>query len=196
MATRNPAGMPKILFDQGKSLYYTKMSYTDRVGKLCRKSLYGKNPSEVAAKIKQFNKDKDAGLIMDADKITFGQWLLRWLETDKKNSLEITSYSNYQTQINQHIIPALGGTKLKKLQRIQLQEFFNQKAGKLAPATLILIKAIVVNALKTATVDGYIIKSPAMALKLPSVKGKEVNPLNKAEIGALLAAGKAARSIR
>ncbi len=190
MATRNPAGMPKILFDQGKNLYYTKMSYTDRVGKLCRKSLYGKNPSEVAAKIKQFNKDKDAGLIMDADKITFGQWLLRWLETDKKNSLEITSYSNYQTQINLHIIPALGGTKLKKLQRIQLQEFFNQKAKDLKPASLTLIKAIVVNSLKAATVDGYIIKSPAMALKLPTVKGKEVKPLNKVEIGALLTAGK------
>jgi len=186
MATRNPAGMPKIHYDEGKELHYTKVSYTDKAGTLRRKSLYGKNPKEVAAKIKEFNKNKDAGLILDADKMTLGVWLAQWLKTYKKPALEITSYAAYEHQVNQHIIPEMGGIPLKKLQRIRVQEFFNQKGADLSPSTLELIKAILGNALKMAVVDGYIIKSPAVAIKLPSVKGKDVKPLDKEEIGKLL----------
>lgn len=190
MATRSPAGMPKILFDENRNLYYTKVSYTDQAGTLKRKSLYGKNQKEVAAKIKEFNKNKDAGLILDADKMTLKQWLTEWLKTYKKPALEVTSYSSYKHQIEEHIIPALGAIPLKKLQRIKIQEFFNEKAKEFSPCTLELIKAILVNALKMAVIDGYLVKSPAMAIKLPAVKSKDVNPLSKEEIRKLLGAAK------
>jgi len=193
MATRNPAGMPKIHYDEGKELHYTKMSYTDQSGTLRRKSIYGKTPKEVAAKIKEFTKNKDAGLIMDADKMTLGQWLTQWLKAYKKPSLEVTSYANYEQQVNQHIIPELGGISLKKLQRIRVQEFFNQKGVDLSPSTLALIKAILVNALKMAVIDGYIVKSPAMSIKLPTIKAKDVKPLDKEEIGKLLETARAQR---
>jgi len=193
MATRNPAGMPRIHYDAGKALHYTKVSYTDQAGTQRRKSLYGKNPKEVAAKIKDFTRNKDAGLIMDADKMSLGQWLTQWLKTYKKPSLEVTSYAAYEHQVNQHIIPEMGAIPLKKLQRIRIQEFFNQKGADLSPSTLELIKAILGNALRMAVVDGYIVKSPAVAIKLPAVRSKDVKPLDKEEIGKLLEAAKGQR---
>ncbi|MBP2650758.1 MAG: Phage integrase [Firmicutes bacterium] len=185
--------MAKILFDESKDLYYTKLTYQNATGVSRRKSLYAKSEKELKTKIKEFQRNQEAGLVLEADKMTLKEWLTTWLTVYKKQSLEVTSYAAYQHQSDAHIIPELGGLKLKQLNRLILQDFFNRKAAELSPSTLDLIKAILVNALKEAVADGYLIKTPAIGLKLPQVKDKDVKPLTKDEIKAVLAAAKGHR---
>ncbi|GBG57281.1 site-specific integrase [Sporomusaceae bacterium FL31] len=187
MAERRENGAgTKPKYDKERNRWCQKISYSDHNGIKKRKSIYGGTEGECKQNTKNFIRDVEAGLDMTANKMTVGQWLTKWLKTYKKPALEVTSYASYEHQVNHHITPKLGGVILKQLKRIQIQEFFNEKSKKLSPMTLELIKAILVNALKMAMVDGYIIKNPAVSLMLPAVKDKVVKPLSKEEIGKLL----------
>ena len=187
MAERRENGIgTKPKYDKDRNRWWQKISYTDHNEIKGRKTIYGSSEGECKQNAKDFLKRVDDGIDISFEKMTFGQWLLKWMVAYKKPAIEVTSYASYDHQVNYHIIPELGKIKLKGLKRIQLQEFFNEKSKTLSPNTLQLIKAILVDALKMAVIDGYIVKSPAVSLKLPAVKGKEVKPLSKDEIGKLL----------
>ncbi|MEN6565294.1 MAG: site-specific integrase [Veillonellales bacterium] len=194
MAVRRENGAgTKPRFDESRCRWWQKISYTDNAGVKRRKTIYGGSEGECKQNAKTFIKNVDDGLNVSAEKMTVKQWLITWLKTYKKPALEITSYAAYEHQVDYHIIPKLGGITLKNLKRVQIQEFFNEKAKSLSPGTLELIKAILVNALNMAVIDGYILKSPAVSIKLPAVKGKSVKPLSKDEISKLLKAASGKR---
>lgn len=74
---------------------------------------------------------------------------------------------------------------MKNLQRIQIQDFFND-IHDLKGGSLKLLRAVLVNGLKAAVTDGYLIKSPALDIKLPPVQRKNVKPLTREELKHLL----------
>jgi hypothetical protein len=45
-----------------------------------RKTLYGKTRQEVATKLARALSDREGGLALDADSLTVGEWMERWLE--------------------------------------------------------------------------------------------------------------------
>ncbi|CVK18773.1 tyrosine-type recombinase/integrase [Sporomusa sphaeroides] len=183
----NGAGTKPKQLANGK--WWKKISYTDNYGNKGRKNIYGNSEAECKANEKTFLKDIADGIKATTDIKTLGQWLTKWLVVYKKPPIsEITTYAAYEHQINQHIIPELGNTQLKKLQRVHIQEFFNKKGEKLSPSTLKLIKAVLNDALNMAMVDGYITKNPLVKIALPAAAAKKIKPLVKDEIVKLLKA--------
>ena len=51
-----------------------------------RKALYGKTRSEVAAKLSKALADRESGLTFDADNMTVGEYLARWLTDSGRGS--------------------------------------------------------------------------------------------------------------
>ena len=66
-------------------------------------------------------------------KITFGEWLNRWLTVYIKPRVKPGSYANYELVARIHIIPVLGTIPLQSLRTNTIQEFYNKKSesGKL-----------------------------------------------------------------
>src|SRR5215210_5461503 len=78
-----------------------------------RKTLYGKTRADVAKKLAKGLSDWEDGVVFDAENLTVGEYLDRWLNDSVKGNVGPRTLSNYQLQVRQHIRPTLGRIKLK-----------------------------------------------------------------------------------
>lgn len=155
-------------------------------GKQIQKSIYGSTQKEVRQRLQQINVDMDAGKYIAPSAMTIEQWTLAWLEEylgDTKHTTQIS----YRQTVKNHIIPALGKTKLQALTPVMVQRFYNQlqKAG-LSAKTVKNVHGVLHQALKQAQKIGYIRSNPSEACTLPRTEKKEMQPLDAPEIKAFL----------
>lgn len=72
-----------------------------------------------------FQNEVEKGLYLDAGKITFEDFIHKWLKDYADHELAPKTLFSYKEIINSRIIPALGHIKLNKLQPTHLTEFYN-----------------------------------------------------------------------
>ena len=116
-----------------------------------RKTLYGKTRAEVAKKLAKALSDREDGVIFEAENLTVGEYLERWLKDSVEGNVAPRTLSNYHLQVRQHLRPALGRIKLKALSPAHVQALYRSKleAG-LAPSSVRYIHAVLPRALKQA----------------------------------------------
>ena len=118
-----------------------------------RKTLYGKTRAVVAKKLTKAMADRDGGLILDAGKLTVGEYLERWLA----GSVKEATYANYGHFARKHICPALGRLKLKNLTPAHVRSFYGKKSRSgLSAATVKQMHVVLHRALSQAVTDGLI----------------------------------------
>ena len=59
----------------------------------------------------------------------FKDWCAEWLETYKRPSVSTETFDGYVSCINCHILPYLGGMRLKDIKTIHIQKIVNNMAG-------------------------------------------------------------------
>lgn len=72
-----------------------------------------------------FRNEVEKGLFFDEGKITFEDFINKWLKDYADHELAPKTLHRYQELLNSRIIPALGHIKLNKLQPTHLNEFYN-----------------------------------------------------------------------
>jgi integrase len=92
-----------------------------------RKTLYGKTRAEVAEKLTKAMADRDGGIDFDVEKITFGEYLERWLSDSVRGSVKERTLMSYEQMVRNHLVPALGHVQLRKLTAAHLQALYRQK---------------------------------------------------------------------
>ncbi len=164
-------------------------------GKAIRKSIYGKNQTEVRKALTTKLKELDDGTYMEPSKITLGQWLDIWL-TEHTGDKKWSTVKHYTAQVETHIKPALGAVKLSYLVPLDIQKFYNallkdghavthkDESGKkvieyksLSAKSVRNIHGILTKALSVAVDMEYIKLNPADRVTLPRVEKKEIKPL-------------------
>ena len=116
-----------------------------------RKSVYGRTKAEVAAKLRKILADRDGGVYFDAENLTLGEYLERWLEGSVKGSVWHTTYRDYAGHVRNHIAPELGRLKLAKLTSAHVQALYRKKLDSgLSPRTVKYIHATLHKALEQA----------------------------------------------
>ena len=159
---------------------------TDEPG---RTTIRGATEGEVKQKAKEFLKAIENGVKPSTNKVLFQDWLVTWLEVNKKNSVEVGSYDSYECIVNKHMKNSdLGKTELGKVSRSGIQKFINNKAETFSANYTKLMKIIIADALKVAEMDKQILVSPCKGIKLPKVNKKDVTPLTPEDAKRLLAA--------
>ena len=178
-------------------------------GKQIRKSIYGKNKDELAARLRKITASIDSGDYMEPSKLTVKQWFEIWLEEYSSDKKPLT-VQQYKSMAETHIFPALGAVKLSKLTSPQLQKFYNRlavdgkmkkrknpetgkmeavKSGEpLSAKTIQNIHAIISKCLNTAIQQGIIKDNPASRTTLPKVIHEEVKPLTEEQQQAFIKA--------
>lgn len=194
MAKRSNGEGTAIKFNERLGRYEQRIGYR-LDGKNKIKAFYGKTVKEIKEKVKAWEKSKDYGLDLQADKMTYSEWGTRWFETYKKHSIEFTTYAGYESVYNNHICPEIGQMKLKDIKRPALQGILNHAYKKgLANGTIKNIKRVLVSSFRQAKLDGLIIVNPAEGLKVPKSdladEEKDVAPFTKEELNLLLATAK------
>lgn len=160
-----------------------------------RKTIYGRTRAEVAEKLTTAMAERANGvaLIFDADKLTLGEYLERWLEDSVKGSVKPITHEGYERMVRVHISPALGHHKLVKLTPGHLQFFYQERlrAG-LAPSSVRYMHAVLHRALKQAHRWRLVRENAAAATDPPIPRPDEIRPLDADQVKTLLSAAKEA----
>jgi len=163
-------------------------------GKQKRKCIYGRTREEVAGKLAVALKAKQDGLPVSNDRITFGQFLDKWLEDSVKPSVRPRTCVSYEQLIRVHVVPTLGKIKLAKLSPGDIQTLLNRKLKDgLAPASVRKMHAVIRRALQVAYKWELVPRNVATLANPPRVKHFEVKPLSQEQTSAFLNAVKGDR---
>ncbi|TYO94534.1 tyrosine-type recombinase/integrase [Desulfallas thermosapovorans] len=138
--------------------------------------------------------DFSRGNYVELNRTTLGDWLKTWLQEYKKQRLRPTTYENYNTMIDHHIIPNIGKMTLQELKTDHLQKLYNKKTaeGK-SPATVHRIHQVIHGALEQAVKNQLVIRNVSKSAVLPSIKKPETRALTLNEQNAFIAALKGDR---
>lgn len=158
-----------------------------------RKVIYGNKYKDVEKKLNEARGDAARGITYDAGSITVEEYLARWLADSVRDTVRQRTYERYESIVRVHLVPAIGGMKLKALTPAHVRGLYRERldAG-LAPRSVLHIHRTLSKALKQAADDGLIPRNAAGPVKPPQPRKEEIRPLDREQVGALFeAAGEA-----
>lgn len=125
---------------------------------------------------------EQTGDIFVADKKTFAEWAMCWLETYKKGNVKEHTYNfTYKSNIEKYLIPYFGRAKLSDIKQADIQRYFNSVRNPitnapLARSTLEKQKIILTDIFRTAINNDLCIKNPVINIHfLHTAEKKERN---------------------
>lgn len=143
-----------------------------------RKSFYGASQAEVLSKSKAWVKDSESGLNPDAAKLTVKRFLEDWIEGTAKERVRPSTYMSYKSHLNQHLIPSLGGTRLRNLSAQQVNGMLSSLvADGMNPTTANLIRATLRTALSSAVKWALVTQNVAGLSDARRTKNVRIRPL-------------------
>ena len=154
-----------------------------------RRTVYGKTRKEAADKLAKVLSDRIEGIVYDDENMTVGEYLDRWLKGSVRGSVRQSTYDRDASLVNNHLRPALGEIKLKKLSAVHVQGFYRDRidAG-LSPSTVHKMHAILHKALSQAVKWNMVSRNVTEAVSPPRPAPKEMSPLSPEEARRLLRA--------
>jgi integrase len=159
---------------QGKIIGY-RGSYFAPDGK--RRYVSAKRKGDAERALRQAMTDADRGFVFDGGTLILEDYLTRWLRDSVKDTVRRSTFVQYKSVVNRHIIPALGRLKLKALTPAHARSLYREKLDSgLSSRTVQYIHVTLHKALKQAVMDGLIPRNVADAVKAPQTYKKEVNP--------------------
>ncbi|MBQ3146835.1 MAG: site-specific integrase [Oscillospiraceae bacterium] len=177
----------KTQIKHGKEYTWWEARYTTGydpgTGKQIQKTITGKTQKEVSQKLKAATAAIDEGTYVAPCKMTVGQWMDTWRE-EYLGSVKPLTLQTYSLQIDKHIKPGLGATKLDTLTPHLVQKFYNSL--QMSPKSVKNVHGVLHSALQQAVLNGLISVNPTNACKLPKVEKYEIQPLEPHQVAALL----------
>jgi integrase len=154
----------------------------------------GKTRREAEERLTEGKARRNSGLMFESGTIALGKYLKRWLE-DVEGTVSPRTWERYEQNARIHIIPELGGMKLRTLTPAHLRGLYRQKQKKsdLAPRTINYIHQTLHKALEQAIADGLVDRNVAAIAKAPRPLKKEMRYLNPEQAQALLDAARGDR---
>jgi len=189
-------GEGTVYEDKKRNRWESQVTYTEN-GETKRKKFVGKTRKEAIDKGKKWLQGLKDGLLPDADKITVGQWVDRWLSDYAQQSVRVKTYEKYLSCMKNYIQPRLKDTLLIELKAPDVQKLWNEllisggvKQNGISPLTIRNTRRYFITALDKAVEIGYLVKNIARFTHSPKLYKQEVKPLNKEQASKLLEVAK------
>lgn len=155
-------------------------------GKPHIKAFYGKTEAEVKKKLRNFKKEMNASTIDSMQKVSFGVYILDWLQSYKKNLLKPSSYDRLENTIKHYILPDLEFIQLSQINSDDIQNVINKiyKQG-LSQSSIKKVYNAINGCLSHAQKKRNISYNPCLTVYLPSKSKfdkKTISIYSKSEI--------------
>lgn len=154
-----------------------------------QKVAYRKTRAEAHKALQQMLRDQEQGILATGPQQTMKHFMEYWLEEVHRPSIRSSSYANYRSILDKHIIPALGHIQVQKLTVQHLQKFYASKLKEgLSPKTVKVYHAVLHNALSHAVYINLVPRNVSdLATKsLPKQTRYEIQPLTMEQAKELL----------
>ena len=176
--------------------------YAEMGGKRKRKTLYARTRAEAAAKLAKAIADRDGGFVIDAGKLTVGEYLDRWLSDGlvplvHARKMSHSTFVRYRGIVGKHLKPTLGHVKLKNLGRPQVRRLYSEKSKTLSPRSVDYVHVTLQKALSQAMRDDLVPRNVAAGERPRSSRQRradDVKALSSAQVRSLLHAACGSRN--
>jgi len=159
-----------------------------------RKYVYGKTQAEALDKLHIAQQEDKQGILATGPNQKLGEYLVQWLEIVHKPTIRISTYTQYRSMINAHLVPGLGRFLLQKLTPQKIQAFYTQKQKDgLSPGSIALMHAILHSALDNAVRWNLVPRNVASFVSLPRIEPHEEIVLSPVEAQKLIETAKGGR---
>jgi integrase len=159
-----------------------------------RKTVYGKTRKEAADRLARVLSDRTEGIVYDDENTTVDEYLDRWLKRSVRGSVRQSTYDRDANLVNNHLKPALGRVKLKKLSPAHVQGFYRDRLDSgLSASTVHKMHAILHKALARAVAWHMVPRNVTEAVEPRRPTPKEMRPLSSAESRRFLDAARGER---
>ncbi len=169
-----------------------------------RQTSSAKTLLEAKDKLKHHISDVERGIDTSDGKMPLSDWMETWLEGYAQPVVGKSSYANYYSAVHKHILPYFGTTLLlRELTTHKIQMFYGHlskceradgKKGSLSDNSIKKIHMMFKMALNQAVNNGLIARNPALNVKLPKIRPKEMRVLSMDEQKKLEAAALASEN--
>ena len=107
----------------------------EKTGQPVKKEVSGKTKTATKKRMDEVRKIYDGNSFIDAEKITVGEWLNKWLDLyASPPNVAATTHEWYERLLNLYLIPNLGTIRLHKLQGLTIQKLLNDMTKEEQPA--------------------------------------------------------------
>ena len=170
---------------RGKSWEFVYYTYKYENGKRTRKQHKkgGYTTKEEAEKdLRIFKAKLELGIIKDYSNETVDSYIDRWFNWHK-NTLAPSTANGYKVNIEHHIIPYIGGVKLKNLKPADIRALYEQLLEKgLSAKSVHYVHNTLNSALTAAADDGIIERNVCAKIKLPKVERYKAQTLTLEQV--------------
>ena len=184
--TRRKNGEGSV-FQVSENKWVSKISLgTGPDGKTIVKQFSGRTEAIVKKKLKDFKKSNDFAEKRIPSEETVKSYFGLWLHEYQYNKLKPASYDRLESTIINHIFPHIGGLKIDKVTRDQIQALINQlyKKEQLSYSTVKKVYVALNACYKHALVAGVVSRNPCLGIVLPAQneRTKEVLSLSMDDV--------------
>jgi integrase len=165
-----------------------------RGGRPHRKYVTRRTRAEAAAEVRRLLELQRQGQLVTTGGITVGEWFATYLDQVARPALRPRTLDRYRSDVEHHIVPAIGRHRLDKLHPAHLVALYNAKAAEgLSGASLRHLHAVIRRGLNVAVKWQLITVNPATLVDSPKPRQHEVIPLSATEARRLVEAARGDR---
>ncbi len=182
---------------EGKITSY-RGAYVGPDGK--RRYVSGKTKTEAREALATARADAAGGVVLDAGKLTVGEYLDRWLldclqPLVSSSKMAHSTFIRYEGIVENDISPTLGRKKLRDLSRAEVRALYSAKGKELSPRSVDYIHVTLQKALTQAMRDDLIPRNVATGERPRSSRNREeIKALSSEQAKALLSAARGTRN--
>lgn len=190
---RRGRGEGGISFREDKQLWYATLSLGyDGEGKRIRKTVYKSTKNEVAEELRKLQAEHDAGRLVDAEGLTTGEYLAKWL-AGASGGVGETTWERYRHAVELRLVSALGKVPLHKLRPLHVEQAYNSMRATETAATCRAAGVVLGIALRHAVRLKLIPSNPAADVRKVKSVAKEMLYLTAEQAKRFLDAARASR---
>lgn len=144
--------------------------------------------------IRRQREAEQAGKLPETDRTTVAEWLNHWLERFAATTTRESTLERYRQIVRVHLIPKLGGIKLKALTSQDISRAWSKLVEeKHSPGNIQKCSQVLSSALTKAAKEGMIPVSPSANATVPRVDRPPIEVFSDGDIAAILATVKGHR---
>ena len=166
----------KIRIRKRGNTYSYSFDISKRPRRMKEKGGFATEDEAFDAGVKAYADWKSGNIGITSERMTLKDYLASWLENVARPNIKRTTYDNYQSSIENRIVPYLGDMLLQELRPRNVDEWLQTLAKKgLAHGTIQQTKTVLSIALKYAIYPAELIRSnPCTGLSIPRSAPKQV----------------------
>ncbi|MDR1440285.1 MAG: site-specific integrase [Clostridiales bacterium] len=147
--------------------------------------VYGRTLAELDAAYVELKNSLAKGTYANDGGWTVALWAARWLETYKAGK-ELNTRAMYEHAVGAHIVPAVGGLRLRDVRQFALQGLVNGLAEKGLTRTVEIVAMTLRQIFEAALDNGLVPKNPARKLEVPAFRAPKKKAMDGREISLYL----------